>query len=479
MNIRKSRVAVLVVLGSAVAGIAAFNCSSDYAPDVVIIKDCNTAALDKTKVEEQTVALYVDTSNEMLKQATALEAQFKDACNAINATLGAPAGADLKAACNPIAVRVAAVLARAPDGGSAKWVNVAGAGGCVTDPDAEIACTRLCNAGAACDPIADCPKGNLSGTCGGGCTGGCTQNATACSGACTGGCAIDSDGGIPCNGECAGTCSAPTWTGNCDLACDVGFLGTCDGTCTGTCDGTPINQTPPVDAGPTDAGDGAVPDAGPPPPAVAPTNSPGNCPTGLCAGQCGGKSTGQCKSKCKGVFSGGPCTGGPARCSGTCRGTNLGCLGACNGACSTNPDGGACAGRCSGACDAPFTASSCAATLTCNASPICHGVCKAKQALTAKCAAADVAIVLAGDNKLYDAFLAHGKEYATAQLAYTNLINALANIQQFSQADFDVIGTKTDQARACVAVTGTTVAAIKTSLANSKGASEIIKGKSF
>lgn len=470
-----------LLLGSlGVMGAAAvvIHCAPSEDTSVTIVNACDATKLDMADPAEATVKVYLDTGAELKTRADALVDRFKTTCNAIDRDLGIPEGADVHAACNPIADRIAAAanIPPIPDGGILKPVWAAftyEALTCKTDPGSEAKCRDLCAGQTGCDPVAKCAPDKLVGTCAGSCDGTCEKAGTdvPCFGGCFGSCAFPSleagvpEGGVPaCGGECIGKCGAGTWLGRCSTGCPKGFLGQCTGTCTGSCDNAPY---PKVDGG-------ADPDAGDAGGTLSLPGS-GNC-TGVCAGSCTGQASGACGGPCAGDFAGGACAG-VGTCVGVCNGPAIPCTTTCTGSCKQHQ--GTCNGTCS-QCSTPLTDTKCSGTFDCaKPNPICAGTCVLKGALGATCGSVPVATTLAGDYKLYDAIRAHIEEFS-AIAREANVINGnLSGVLQQTSGSFHAIGVVHDNARLCAASGGPIYDEGRKRLSEAVSASLVLNGTKF
>jgi hypothetical protein len=493
-----SRVFVCGLSVVSLAGLAlvATDCFKDEDTSVSIVTECEFPKLDPSISSEITVKLYNDTATELLTRAQALEAKFKDVCNAINRDLGLSEGSDIRAACNSVAKRMAAAQAMAPipDGGGLApvWVLVRldeRLTACKPDTQAEANCRNQCHDEAgACDPIAQCQasaNGALVGTCGASCEGNCRAGGdkVPCAGECRGNCDQPGGGaeaGTPaCTGECSGTCANPVWSGRCDTGCAAGFIGSCLGQCNGTCDGQPVG-TQPVDAGGVDAGgdagEGGV-EAGVEAGVDAGAPAAGNC-VGTCVGKCTAKASGSCTAKCAGNFSGGVCPGA-GNCKTSCLSASTPCTTTCTGFCVSTSTG-TCAGTCEGTCSAPVTNPLCEGALGCASNEECGRVCRVRGALAAKCAPPPPPEVrVAGDYALYDALRAHIVDFVTLTREMTLLRDASDGIIQRTSGDFRAIGVRSDNARKCAEATAPIVVSARASLDNSFNAAAVLKGTSF
>ena len=486
--IRARSAQALVFFTTAVGAIVTIaslvDCSSDEDTSVTIVRDCDVAKLNTAVPAEATVKLFVATINDTLTRGKELQTRYKDVCNAMNREMGEAEGADIRAACNKVAARVAKANGQTPvpEGGLPSsvtpWVVISWDQRCFENAAATAECLNQCSGGPGCDPLGKCAK--PAGACGASCEGTCETAGTdlPCVGECKGACAMlappPPDSGaepfIPqnCTAECSGTCKLPTWTGRCETACNTSFLGFCGGTCTGTCNDSPIGTPNPFDAG----AEGGTPDAGP-----APTGSDGNCP-GVCKGQCSAKASGTCKSPCAGAFSGGTCAG-PGNCIGSCRTASTGCTSTCTGSCTSKATT-ACAGTCRGKCGAGLSSANCEGPLSCEANDECKGTCALRGALAAKCPAIKTAEVrIAGDYEVYDAVNRHIGEFATLTNELLVVRAALERIADRTQGDFKAIGLVSERGFKCV--DGAIVAATeaRTLLATSLSASTVIKGQKF
>ncbi len=475
---RFRRVAAAVGLLSIVPG-AAFllQCSSSEPEGRDPTTVCDQAQLNLADPAEATVKIYLDTATEANARLMKLRDRFKDICNAINKDLGESEGADVHAACNKIADRIAAANATAPvpDSGlpAAVWATTLFDNTCALDAKIAATCLDSCSAKKGCDPVATCPAGKAVGKC----TGACSACATApanpgesvpCTGGCGGECTFpaDQDGGPACQGECRGTCSAPTWLGACSTGCSAGFRGKCQGTCTGSCDGVAY---PGVDGGEADAGA----DAGDAEAGTVTLPGTGTC-NGICTGACAGEASGSCGAKCAGDFAGGACLGA---CVGVCNGINAACVNTCKGVCVTR---GACAAACVGTCDKPLEGASCTTTPGCDEpNPICKGACTLHAALGTTCKPAAMDIRIAGDYKLPFALKAHAADFTAAAREANLIAGTLGGVLQRPSGDFQQIGVVLDNARACAAGATTAYDDVRKLANETVGASLVVKGIKF
>ncbi len=446
LTLKRSLLAVSAVCVAGIGGLV--NCASDEDTSVVIVTNCNLASLRATDVSEATVKTYHDTASEFLRETEQLIEAIKTECNTMNAALGLPTGATMKAACNTIAARVKAAndLIPVPDGGfpvgtvPAPWVSVRFADDCIPDPNAERTCIDGCSGKPACDQAAACPPDQRVGTCSGECTGLCFEQGVAagsCVGACEGRTEMGfTDAGAPpqCAGVCEGTCAANAWTGNCAAGCTAGFVGLCAGTCTGVCEGAPINVQD------NDAGA----DAGPMPP---PTNADGNC-KGVCRGQCSSNASGSCTARCQGAFAGGAC----GNCVGTCISTSQASvqdLTRCTGSCTSSK--ATCPGTCTGACSNSAPGFACKVGLNCDANDQCKRACRLKGLFASKCdAPPSVEVRAAGDALLLDVFTKHGPAFAKLVKEVSQLRFAVLDLADRTTGDFEKIGVVRLAAFKCV-----------------------------
>lgn len=464
------------VLGSTAALL--LHCSPAEDESVSIVTSCDLNQLNTADPAEATVKLYAQTSNDLRDRATKLNARFTEVCNAINRDLGLPEGAEIHAACNRIADRIAEAnkIAPVPDGGVAPlWVSVKFDITCPLDGNAVAKCTEECSAKKGCDPVATCPKGQARGTCGATC-GECevTGPTTACNGACTGDCTQPGGGpeaGVPaCQGECRGTCTAGNWLGACSAGCNAGFRGKCAGTCKGSCDGVAYDGGAPVDDGGLDGGE-----AGAPP-------GEGVC-GGVCTGACIGEASGSCVAPCAGNFTGGLCPGVGA-CKGSCVGVGIACTTNCNGTCASASAG--CAGTCNGGCADPsgapvaVTNATCATAPACpEVNPICASVCSLKTAIATQCGPTAVDIRVAGDYKLPTALAAHAADFSAAAREATLLSQNLGGVLQRTPGEFRAIGVVRDNARFCSTEAPKAYDEIRKLVNEAVGASTVVQGAKF
>jgi hypothetical protein len=239
------------------------NCGAQNVVDA--LQPCDEAKLTGDTAAAS-VKAFLDSVNALSAAINDINAKFKSACNAMNADLGLPLGADAAAACKTIHDRVNALPAGA--------VNVSFSGGCTVDASLEANCQAACSGSASCDIAAHCEPGQLYGTCSASCSGKCdvTAPTVTCTGTCYGEC--DVTAGASCTGECSGSCSG-VCNGTCDGAATTGSAaGNCKGTCVGSCDAT--------------------------------------C-TGKCTVSAGATCTGKCSGRCE-------YTPGSATCTGECHG---------------------------------------------------------------------------------------------------------------------------------------------------------------
>lgn len=480
-------------------GLAALSLQCSWTDDesVDIVTKCDTSKLDIASTAESTVKVYVDTGAQLKTRATQLLERFKVVCNAMNKDLGLPEGADVHAACNAVAERVATadkigVVNGAPVGtfGStfgSPWVFAIIDDSCASDSATEAKCLDSCSGAAGCDVVKGCTK--LTGTCPGKCTGTCVTAGPSvpCAGACIGQCSAPAppdapEAGVPAcyfpdGRECVGKCLVPFWQGRCTTGCNAEFRGTCSGKCTGSCDDVAYPRVADPDAGMVDAGmvDASPGDAGP-------SGAPGSgmC-NGVCTGACDGPSSGSCGAGCDGDFAGGGC---PV-CVGSCTGIAIPCTTTCTGACIQATSD--CKGECS-ACDVPFVNPKCAGASICgpdgggggDANPICKNVCKMQGALAAKCGKdPSPSIQVAGDYKLYDVLRAHLTDFSE-MVRELNLIAAnLGGVTQRTPGEFKAIGVTFDNPRKCVEGASADYEAARKSINEAIGASLVIRGAKF
>ena len=225
--------------GAAITSLLALvSCLSDPREDetVTVISACDMNALSNDPANPQaSLRTYVTTAEELLARATAVEAELKDACNAIDTDLGLPTGADPLSACNPIAARAAnivknSIVPSAPFLPS--WAELRYAPLCDAPPDALEKCISTC--AGPCDAT-KCEPTALLAVCQGKCNGTCITRGEnlPCRGACVGDVTMAAPS--TCGGECQGVCTGPSWYGRCEGACAGTFVGRCEGTCTGKC----------------------------------------------------------------------------------------------------------------------------------------------------------------------------------------------------------------------------------------------------
>lgn len=468
--------------------------------EVRVTSACDLNQLSADPASPQaSLRVYVQTTEQLLQRATAVETEMKDACNAIDTELGLPTGADALTACKPIAARVAAITknqARPEAPFFANWAELRYAPLCQSPPDALAKCISQCTPGT-CDAT-KCEPQKLAAVCQGTCKGVCISQGEnlPCTGACVGDVKMEMPTPSSCGGECQGVCvDGPNWYGHCDGACAGQFVGRCEGTCTGICNGQPINQTDAgadagdPDAGDPDAGDGGGGGGGGGPPVLAPppTNADGNC-QGVCVGVCSKGAEGLCiGAPCLefqqagppnlGHFSGGNCFSG--LCGGVCK-SALGNSSptTCTGQCAqASPE---CKGLCAGPCEGTTSNPVCTGNLSCGQNAECENACQAKALLEEVCQEPKTLEMYAiTDPKLLDAWQKHGARLAKAVSQVKGLRNAFGFVGSRAYGDFVAIGLKGDLVRACVAKGNENVTAADTKIrAMTNGDPTISKGES-
>jgi hypothetical protein len=468
---------MLVGLGPALVAVGfGLNCAPSEDTSVTRVTNCDVNTLNTADPAESTVKLYVETAGELRDRAKLLVERFKTVCNKMNRDLGDNEGAEVRAACNNLADRIAKASVRAPfpDGGLSRpiWVTVSfDATTCVKDSQTEARCLEGCSLKPGCDSINTCAKGKVTGTCPGTCASRCQTagDNVACNGACRGSCTSPDpdggpEGGVPaCAGECRGTCKSASWLGRCSTGCTAGFVGECRGTCIGSCDGVAFAG----DGGTFDAGDGG--DGG-----LIPGS--GTC-AGNCTGRCVGEASGSCTARCTGDFSGGACTG-VGNCVGACNGPNLPCVTECSGTCVTK-EGTACSGTCTD-CDQPMQKANCEGAFECgDANSLCKSVCAVKGSLSAKCETVPVDIRIAGDFKLYDALKANMAEFAAVARETAVLQANVAGVLNQTTSKFKEIGVVYDNARLCATGAAPIYEEARSLLNDATGAQLILSGVKF
>jgi hypothetical protein len=488
---RRKWVIALSVVSLCGSAVGFLNCSTTD-NGTVAVAACDASKLDLKTTEDSTVKAYSDTGAQFLTASQALEKKFMDVCNAMDADLGLAPGADVRAACNPVAKKIADALKEAPAPGPgvppAIWVATIFDPSCAPDPTAEAKCIDSCSGKPACDVAKACPEGKLVGSCSGTCGASCVEvspTPAACVGACFGDVPLQpSDAGPvpPCNGDCVGTCKAKKWTARCEAGCSAGFVGDCRGLCTGKCDGVltgpvPVDAgiPPPVDAG-DDSGDAAppvdagAPDSGPPAPGI-------NCP-GVCAGVCSAQASGACAAPCTGAFSAGTC----GACTGTCAGGPQPSVDftSCTGKCNYSSGAGTCAGSCTGKCSVPMTGVACKASLNCDANTECKRTCALAGALAAKCGAPfSAGVNVAGNYDLYAPLKKHMPDFIAALNQLETLRASVEGITDRTSGNFAAVGVRRDVSFACVEAANAVYKQAFISFQNASNAGQAIKGKSF
>lgn len=481
----RSRGVFFAVLAAGSVITLTVSCLSDPRENdsVHVVNSCDLSQLSADPHNPQsTLRAYVTATDELLKRATDVEAQMRDACNSIDTELGLPTGGDAQTACKPIAGRVTALAKQGaalsePPPGSPYWAELRFAPNCAPNPKALTDCVAAC--AGACD-ASKCDPAKAAGKCDGDCGGSCTTQGTAiaCNGLCIGDVPVT---GAPttCDGQCNGVCTGPTWSGQCKGACAGMFIGVCGGTCTGKCDDAPINVTTSDagvdgggDAGAEAGGGGGGGGGGPPPLSPPPTNADGNC-KGTCVGQCSSNGDGSCfgapcldfsKMGPPGLapFSGGACFSG--LCAGDCvAGNGTGATTTCNGTCVANK--AKCDGVCHGPCTGNRTDAFCEGTLKCGQNSECENACEARAQLATTCDDPKFLEVYGvTDPALRAAFQKYGAKLAKAVSQLELLRTAYGYIGSRAYGDFVAIGLQGDLARACVAHGNDTVAAANTKL---------------
>lgn len=478
---RHAGLKLIVACGSASAFLIAalVSCLSDPrdGEEVKVLDTCDTAKLSADpKSAESSLRAYVEATDTLAKQATATEAAFRDACNAISKDLGGGApGATAEAACAPVTARIGTVLKKQPPPAGAvsptPWVRIAFPFSCTQPAGALEACLTKCAGPCA---STQCEPGKAAGKCEGTCKGSCTETGPAvpCSGKCVGEAPVTN---ASCFGECVGPCASPVWTGACTGSCPQGFVGVCGGTCTGKCDGIPINQVADAGAdGAADSGnDGGDAEVGPPPVVLAcppncappPTNGNGNC-AGKCEGVCSKGASGDCLGPCLtfeagetyGSLSAGFCgisgvPGGGAGggCTGACRSAaGTGSISVCKGTCTqvTKP---ACEGICRGGCEGTLTATFCEGNVTCGQNAECNNACNASAILASVCTEPETAQIFSViDPALYAALVKNQGSLGKAVNLLVLLRSANAFIANRGIGDFGALGLSGDLTRRCV-----------------------------
>ena len=446
---------------------------------VTVIDQCDETKLSTANSSPQaSLKAYLDSTDALLKEATDVESEMKDACNALDTDLGLPTGTDSASACKSVAGYVDNLVKQGtpPLGpGAPEWAELRYVPNCTPNPAGELEkCVSTCTA-TACDAT-KCEPGKLAGTCAGDCKGACVTTGpnVACTGGCVGEVTYPAGPPTTCHGVCTGTCTNPVWSAACDGACSGTFVGNCAGTCTGICNGQPINVQdagPPADSGPPGdgGGGGGPPSSGPPP-----NNADGNC-KGFCVGVCSSGSNGFCANAPCFTFPAGPpalaefsgycadrCGAGPTGTPGTCVAANgTGSEGAtCNGTC-TAPHQTQCTGQCQGGCSGPITNGVCLGSLKCDQNAECENACQARVALAASASCQLPTILEAyavSDPKLAAAWKKDGPALGKAVTRLPYIRAALAYIGARAYGDFVSIGLSGDLVRACVAKGNATVA---------------------
>jgi len=117
-------------------------CSTDPRGDqsVTVITACDETKLNASASSpESTVKAYVHVSASLVQKTQDLQVLMKDGCNAVNAELALPAGADMASACLTLYNRINAVVQAQPPPPPgpppAKWFNLALPSSCRVDPN--------------------------------------------------------------------------------------------------------------------------------------------------------------------------------------------------------------------------------------------------------------------------------------------------------------------------------------------------------
>jgi hypothetical protein len=467
-----------VVVGTMLAGMiaAVVGCLSDprESDAVVVTGTCDRAQLSSDPTNAQaTLKAYLESADLLVDVTNQVEAQLKDACNAVGADLALPPGADPASACRPGAARADDVSKNGgrPVPGYPHWVEVLYPATCKAAPGALEQCLSTC--AGPCDGT-KCDAPMQAGTCQGTCTGQCVTKGdnAACKGSCVGEFDIPPPVPATCKGQTNGVCTAPVWAGECAGACAGFFTGACEGTCTGQCNGQPINPQPAPDAGAPDAGDpdageGGAPEAGGPPPGgppplnPPPTNADGNC-KGFCVGVCSKGSNGFCaNAPCLDFkpmaapdlahFSGGNCAQYDGLTIGHCTAAGgSGTTTTCTGECTQNKP--QCEGTCVGGCQGTLATPTCRGTLKCNQNTECQNACAARALLKTTCEEAkSVEVYAISDPALAGALKKSAPKLGKASTELANLREVLGNIRGRAYGDFVALGLRGDLVRACVA----------------------------
>lgn len=460
---RKVNILPLVAGAATIVAVGAVACFSDPRADeeVVVVDTCQADRLSSDPGNPQSsLRAYLDAAEALTKRTAEVEAELTGACNALNAELGLPSGADATSACRTIAARLDTVIkgGTAPFGpGAPEWAELRATTSCKPQADALAKCISSC--AGPCDN-SKCEPGRAAGKCAGTCKGECLTVGTdvPCNGRCVGEIPLK-QAPQTCVGECTGICPNGIWAGSCEASCSTFFIGNCGGTCTGQCNGSPINVTP-TDAGAPDAAGSDGGDAGPPAPPTGgppPSNADGNC-KGTCVGVCSSKSNGFCNgAPCLKFNPAGPPDIGayngycPGTCGGSCKSaTGSGSAGTCTGECTERK--AQCAGTCRGACEGTLTEAVCEGSLKCGQNAECENACQAKAELLKTCEdSKTVEAYAVSDEKLHAALVKHGPRMGRALASLGILRQAISFITKRSYADFVAIGASGDLVKACVA----------------------------
>jgi hypothetical protein len=217
-----SRIHLLAFAGVTISGLTVLvNCVADPREDEPDqpVPECDVAILSKDPANPQsTLAAYVTATQTLKTQSEGLETALKDACNALNADLGYPAGADALGACKRVNDRILALNdlginkgLGTPPPGQPVWAEQRFAYACVPEPNALATCMATCAPG--CD-VSKCDPKATAGKCAGTCTGACktTGDAIACTGSCVGQVPVGPP--LTCNGQCQGGCTNPAYAGD-------------------------------------------------------------------------------------------------------------------------------------------------------------------------------------------------------------------------------------------------------------------------
>ena len=177
--------------------------------------------------------------------AAGLESSLIAACTDMGRELGVseaemqgqPGQPQVKAKCDPVALKLQAELNDLRASAKLKVAVVAQPPQCKAHVDAYASCVGQCD--AQVDPgklDVQCEGAELRGKCSAECSGTCAVEVKGeCKGSCEGSCSGGCSG--KCEGQCDGKCSATNADGSCSGSCKGDCKGSCSAGCKGECEG--------------------------------------------------------------------------------------------------------------------------------------------------------------------------------------------------------------------------------------------------